>query len=269
MAAKLARYYNTILEPVTGTTPGRPVDLANVTVKITATGATATLFSDEDGLVPLANPVVSDSFGRYAFFVGDGIYNLEEVKAGVVNVTRFSVPIFEPRQRGKFLVSSAAQTDIVNTLTETDLYIFSLPGGTLLTDRGLQWIIAGDYLNNTGAVSTLTWRVSYGGVLIASHAFSIPQNASRRAWFLYVYLWGAGVTGQQIGHTLLNLTSASANVGTATLVDAGAVAGQFQQGFVLIVVDSILAQTLKITLQHSVANAMISGRGRGHLLSTV
>lgn len=269
MAAKLARYYNRIEEPTTGTTPGRPVDAANVTVRIQATGAVATLFSDEDGLVPLANPVVSDSFGHFAFFVADGMYKLDIVKTGVVNITRENIPIFEPRQRAKFLISSATQTDIVNTLVETDLYTFSVPGGTLLTDRGLCWIIAGDYLNNTGAVSTLTWRVSYGGVLIASHAFSIAQNASRRAWFLYVYVWGAGVTGQQIGHTLLNLTPASANVGTATLVDAGIVAGQFQQGFVAITVDSILAQTLKITLQHSVANALISGRGRGHILSTV
>lgn len=41
-----------------------------------STGALASLFSDINGLIPLANPVVTDANGVYSFFVTPGTYNL-------------------------------------------------------------------------------------------------------------------------------------------------------------------------------------------------
>lgn len=97
----MRRYNNVVIEPLTAAVPGRPVSGATVTVKKAAipagTGANASLFSDE-GVTPLANPVSTDDYGHYGYYVADGFYDLVIVKAGVVSKTVADVAIVDPGQ---------------------------------------------------------------------------------------------------------------------------------------------------------------------------
>lgn len=71
----MRRYADVVLN-----SQGVPQTTATVTVTKAATpagsGALATIYSD-DGITPIANPVSTDSNGRFAFYVADGRYDLK------------------------------------------------------------------------------------------------------------------------------------------------------------------------------------------------
>lgn len=87
----MRRYHNVVIDSA-----GNPVNGATVTVKIAGTSNNASLFSDE-GITSLANPVTTDSLGRFAFYVADGDYDLAIVKSGVINITVTDVTIADPK----------------------------------------------------------------------------------------------------------------------------------------------------------------------------
>jgi hypothetical protein len=86
---------------------------ATVTVYVNGTdaagnyaGATkAALFSDKDGTVPLANPVVTDANGEFAYFVPNGIYD-EVVKYGSITDTNTYIQMFD-QSGGEAIVATA------------------------------------------------------------------------------------------------------------------------------------------------------------------
>lgn len=86
------KYHNVVIDSA-----GNPVSGASVTVKHVGTGTSATLYSDE-GTTTIANPVTTDSLGRFAFYVADGDYDLEIVKSGVINVTVPDVSMVDPKR---------------------------------------------------------------------------------------------------------------------------------------------------------------------------
>lgn len=66
----MQKYFNNVQN-----TAGDAVPFAQVTVTLTATGATATIYSD-NGITTKANPIVCDAKGYYEFFAADGLYTL-------------------------------------------------------------------------------------------------------------------------------------------------------------------------------------------------
>lgn len=73
----LARYNGTIQDLT-----GNAVQSGTVTVFREGTGIEQ-LYSDRDGLVPLSNPIVTDSDGSFFFHAPGGAFRLEAVGAGI------------------------------------------------------------------------------------------------------------------------------------------------------------------------------------------
>lgn len=148
--------------------------------------------------------------------------------------------------------------DVVNTTVETVVYSFSVPGGTLGTNRALRLTLIGDYLNNSGADSTLTLRATFGGTPIhGATAVVIATSASRRAIRYEAMLSANNATNAQVT-TVQYVIGNAGTAGTApTLTTKAEDSISVNNGLTL---DSALAQTLSISFQHSVANANISAR---------
>jgi hypothetical protein len=65
---------------------------ASITVYIAGTSTPATLYSDE-GMTPLANPVTSDSKGRYSYYAANGVYDEKIEKIGYATDWRYAVSL--------------------------------------------------------------------------------------------------------------------------------------------------------------------------------
>lgn len=75
--------------------PLTPVVGASVTVYLQGTTTKATIYSDRPGSVSITNPVTTDATGVYSFYVAEGRYDLLVTAAGLANVTRSDVGIFD------------------------------------------------------------------------------------------------------------------------------------------------------------------------------
>lgn len=152
--------------------------------------------------------------------------------------------------------------NVVNTVTETVVYSFSVPGGTLGTNRMLRLTYIGDYLNNSGSGAAFDMRVKFGGTtLIDYQATSIASNASRRDLLLGVDISAKNATNAQVVSGRLGGTVATM-AGSATITSILGTNGSTENKVVInsLALDSTTALTLEITIQHGVANANISGR---------
>lgn len=67
---------------------------AEVHVKIDATGALATIYSD-NGVTTTANPTSTDNNGYFEFFVADGVYELEFFTGGIEQRSVAKIQIFD------------------------------------------------------------------------------------------------------------------------------------------------------------------------------
>jgi len=97
----LLKYDNT----VSSTATGQPIYGAQVSVyEIDANGnngAAASLYADEAGTTPLSQPLLTDQAGYFAFYIGDGRYNIS-VMTGPVEISRTNITMvdsFQLKQR--------------------------------------------------------------------------------------------------------------------------------------------------------------------------
>jgi hypothetical protein len=125
-------------------------------------------------------------------------------------------------QSSALLVKSAVEVDITST-TETDLFRYNVPGGTLGTDKTIWVHLHGTYTNNSGSARTFILRTKYGGTTIFDDgSISIPTNASDRAWSLDAYLTARGSAGSEILYGSITLSAgsgATAGIGDLTIND--------------------------------------------------
>jgi len=93
----LLKYDNT----VSSTATGQPIYGAQVSVyEIDANGnngATASLYADEAGTTPLSQPLLTDQAGYFAFYIGDGKYNIS-VMTGPVEISRTNITMVDSLQ---------------------------------------------------------------------------------------------------------------------------------------------------------------------------
>lgn len=94
-----------------------------------------------------------------------------------------------------------ATTDVVNTVAETTLYTFTVPGGSLSTNKVLRLIVIGDVLYNNVNTDTATLRVKYGATTVLnSGAVDLGALQATRANYQFtVWLQGMGATNSQRG----------------------------------------------------------------------
>lgn len=157
-----------------------------------------------------------------------------------------------------------ATTQVVNTVTQTDLYSKSIAGGDMPAGALFRLVAWGDQLNNSGAGQTYTYRVKLGATTILQTAnFSAPSSASRRKWTLEVWILGESSTAQRIGG---RLTVSDIPGGTETMPQAQTL--DFQ-GSNTSAEDTSTAKTLAVTIAMGTAGASIDTRLLGAVLERV
>ncbi|GEM70927.1 hypothetical protein SAQ01S_06930 [Sphingomonas aquatilis NBRC 16722] len=85
----MLKYDNTVSSQV----DGKPIYGAQVSV-YSADGSLATLYSDEAGTTLLSQPVLTDQLGYFAFYIGDGKYDIR-VMTGVVEISRTNITMVD------------------------------------------------------------------------------------------------------------------------------------------------------------------------------
>lgn len=154
-----------------------------------------------------------------------------------------------------------SQAEVVNTVTETSVYSFSVPGGTLSTNKKLRLTLLGDYKNDSGADRSLTLKVKYGATTIGTITASIlTSSASRRFVQITTHLGALNSASSQIANTEVLITQPedlagadSLNMNTGDLV-------HMSSPHTGVAEDSSGDLALAVTAQHSAAAADISFR---------
>lgn len=160
----------------------------------------------------------------------------------------------------RILDRDTTTNDVVGTITETTVYTFSVPGGSLSTNRALRLTLVGDYLNNTGAGSAFTIRGRWGGTLaFTANIASVAQDTTRRLIFLPVVLSSRNAVSNA------QLVSVDGMLGLAGSAGSPPTTFDGQANIIRMVnnglaVDSTANQTLAITFEHGTADANISAR---------
>lgn len=193
--------------------------------------------------------------------------NATQLTSGTVPDARF--PATLPALNGSALTSLTAanmagvvrvidrdvvEAEVVNTTSETAVYSFSVPGGTLSTNRALRLSFVADYLNNDGAGRNLTVSIKLGSTTIfTSGAQSITNNASRYGIEGRCLISAANATNAQRAASRVLVAGAGSVTGTHVLAAAGWAATHNA-----IAEDSTGSLTLQVTVTHGTGSTSIS-----------
>jgi len=146
-----------------------------------------------------------------------------------------------------------ADVTVSNTITETDILSFSVPANTLGTNNLLRVEMAAGLLSNIS--NTCTIRIKYGTTPTTMVTLNLaPANsAAVRAGFITVHIDGDGATNAQraTGHAAIN--------GDGNLMYEWGAEGTAA-------IDSTLAQTFSISVQHSAASTSAAFYMRNYIL---
>lgn len=159
-----------------------------------------------------------------------------------------------------------ATTTINNSASETTLYSFSVPGGTLSTNRVIHFSATGSVLQNSGSPQTYTIRAKYGATTFAGIAvLNIPSANATGPLNLDCEVMATGATNSQAAKCRLEVAYNSGNFNGSGTAGADMSATNITQVIVLVpsvhvsmAIDSTTAQTLVVTGQMSAANASMT-----------
>lgn len=155
------------------------------------------------------------------------------------------------------LDAEASTITVTNSAVETDFLNFSVPGGTLGTDRAIRVVLWGRYLNNSGGNRAFILRVRYGATTMFQDQSAVAvTNAAQRAWRWDLTIAANGATDAQTMSSNFALSAVTATTsGTGDL----AAANNLQQVFYgTSSIDSTVAQTLRVTFAHASAAANLT-----------
>lgn len=150
---------------------------------------------------------------------------------------------------------SAADNQIVNTVAETTLYSFAIPGNTIGATGVLRLRILSDYLNNSAGNTTLQIRIKLGATTLWDSGASnnLALSANRRGLNIDVLLANSATNAQRLGGTIfLGAGAATAGVGglNGTIITSAMLYGTAAE-------DTTAARTILVSVQHGNANASI------------
>ncbi|MHB8392316.1 MAG: right-handed parallel beta-helix repeat-containing protein [Acidobacteriaceae bacterium] len=124
---------------------GNGIGLGTITVYLHGTSTKATLYSD-DGVTTTTNPIVSDSLGRYAFYVTDGRYDLTCAGSSMTPYTVSDVLIVEdPSFQDSIAAIKGVTWQDTNTVISTRGYYAPGDGGA-----GTYWWNSADTTADNG-----------------------------------------------------------------------------------------------------------------------
>ena len=162
---------------------GLPAEVAAV-----AGGSGGGSVADEKVKVTAADSTPSYLFSKLA--AGDGI-TLTVLSPGADEDVQISAAgVLDD------LATDTTETHIASSVTETSVFSYTVPGGTLSTNRLLELRLALRYYN-TADGAALTIRVKYGATTILTLSDTNPTVTVPKYGFLEVMLWGDGATNAQ------------------------------------------------------------------------
>ena len=175
--------------------------------------------------------------------------------AGTPHVSGTVIPSADLNDRTKVYDRSTSEVDVNTTTAETAVYSKSIGAGHMSTDRMLRLRIVADYLQNSGTPN-ITIRVKLGGTTILTITGStIAASATRRGASLLIEIMNLGATNSQVV--------------TAVAPDWAVGPKLIEQLLQTAAVDTSVAATLEVTVQHSASSASISYRKKSAILELV
>ncbi len=139
------------------------------------------------------------------------------------------------------------QVDVNNTTSETTIYSFVIPGGTLGTDGSLRLSIRGEIKNSTGTNHEWKFKIKYGSTTIADTFFQgYASNLVPAAIALDVHLFADGGTSAQKGY-IHGVAKRQEDFGSS----------QHWQGYGTAAEDSTVNKALTVTVQLSTASTSL------------
>jgi hypothetical protein len=235
--------------------------LATITTAGKVRGSALTILSGIPGAAGLI-PVANGSTGNSSYGIGDLLYasapgvlsKLGVGSTGQILGISGGLPAWIANPGGgssgvnTINYSKSLNTDpnpvaVSNTVTETTIYSFSITANTLGTDKILQGVIQGTYLNNSAATRTVRVRIKYGATTILDKtSAAIGFNAAPGTFFINYFIGNQGSASVQEAYMNCSIES-GANV-SVNWDDRGVAA-----------INSATTQTLVVTVQMSAATA--------------
>lgn len=152
------------------------------------------------------------------------------------------------------LNADVAAATVVNTTTETPVYSFSVPAGTLGTSNKLRLKLDGSLLNNTGGTQPLQVRVKYGTTTcIDITTTALGASATARPLLLSCDLAATGAATTQAAAATLHIGGATGIVGVV-----GQIGSFYPAAHESIAEDSSGALNMVVSVQFAVADAALS-----------
>lgn len=225
-------------------------------------GITGTLSAQTDlqtalnALAPLASPTLTGTPSAPTAAGGTNTTQLAST-AFVAAAVAAAIAAIGP------LYVSTTLNDIVNTVTRTALASFTVPAGTLGTNKKLIIDIAFDYLGNAATTSSFTLEIAYGGVTYYADTTAAQTiSAARHPGTLLIKLSGNGATSSQLlagrvgmgraGSTTTGLGALDATITAVTGFDTPITGSP--------AIDSTVDQTFGVFITHSAADPNVSLR---------
>ena len=163
---------------------------------------------------------------------------------------------------------SQSQTNVVNTVTETEIYSFQIPANTLGTNKAINLRMIGDLLSNAATASNYIIRIKLGATtMYQDGSVSYAVNAARAPFDCDLILANQGATNSQVlGGRFSFGAAAGATTGIGDLSSTLRVQGTL---FGTAAEDSTTPLSLVITVENSQADANVSFRKQYAFLTYV
>ena len=145
--------------------------------------------------------------------------------------------------------------EVQNTASMTQFYSYTVPGGSMATNRNLLYEVIGVLNNTTGVDHTFTLQPKFGGVIIDGLTFTLPQDVDRNPFKLEVEFWNeSGSTGNQVFYYELTIFGTQGVSDNKPLLAGFPVAGYVDT----IAVDTTVDQDFIMSVQPEVADANLT-----------
>jgi hypothetical protein len=255
-------YFDTVLNA----SNGKPVPGVLVQVNISGAGA-ASIFQDQGGVTPAANPLTTDLNGFYQFYAAEGAYDLVYSLNGTTVKTIVGIKLFDPQA----MAMGTAAAPALAFINDTNNGIFSpaldtiaiatlgvermrvLPSGRILvgttTDDGSTALQVNGAIKATSSISAPVPTTDLTGILQAAQFPALTGDITTTAGALATALIPVGTAGTYTkvttdangrvsSGTSAQLASADfVNQGTTTTVLHGNAAGNPSFGAVSLTTD--------------------------------
>ncbi len=146
-----------------------------------STGTTKNALHVAAGNAQFDGGIVLSGLTAHGVLLGEGTAPISSTSAGTAGQMLISGGASaDPSWQTPFGVIDrevAVQT-VSGTSAETAVYTFSVPGGTLSTNKTLHLSLIGDFTNNIGSAITFTVRVKYGATTVYSGALTNVNTGS-------------------------------------------------------------------------------------------